>query len=375
MRTIVLAASLLMTSASIQQPLLVSSSPVHVGRGSGTILLADVNGDRHIDLLTNHLLTKRLGVQLGDGRGGFTRGTDIQYDFDPAGPLLADFDKDGRLDLAVTQGMRDIVHIFRGGGDGTFRKGQSYVVTDAAEPTNKRTMHAVDVNGDSHLDLVTANGRRRNTIAILFGNGRGEFTRGPEVPVDTGRDGYSVAFADVNGDRHLDVVSTSRTGFDDRGPGRVMVHFGNGQGNFTRSPQSPFNTTHGPRSSSLFDFNGDRHLDLGIVNVTGQLSIHVNDGTGKFAGGPPPFELGVETYFPVVDDVNGDGAVDLVLPNGKSVAVFLRNGANFIAAPGSPYAAGPGSFAAAVADLNGDGKRDIVASSFEGDAVAVLLRR
>lgn len=350
-------------------------APVNVGRGSGTLLLADVNGDGRKDLLANHLLSKRLTIHLGDGRGGFAPARPLDFDFDPAAPLLADFNKDGHLDLAVTQGTRDVVHVFKGSGKGTFERTATHTVTSAAEPYNKRTMHAVDVNGDGHLDLVTANGRRRNTIGILFGDGRGGFARGPEVPVDSERDGFSVVFGDVNGDRHLDVVSTSRVGFDDRGPGRVMVHFGNGRGQFTRSPQSPFDTMRGPRSSWLFDFNGDRHLDLGVMNVSGQLTVYLNDGAGKLAGGPPPFELGVETYFPVVEDVNGDDAADLVLPNVKSVAVFLRNGATYVPAPGSPFAAGPGAFAAAVSDLNGDGKPDVVASSFEGDSVAVLLRR
>ena len=372
MRTILLLAFLL---AVPQSTTFIHGTPVKVGQGSGTLLLADINGDRHLDLLSNHLLTKRLGVQLGDGRGGFTPGQAIAFDFDPAGPLLADLNGDGTLDLAVTQGRRDIVHIYAGSGRGTFERRRSYEVTNADEPYNKRTLHAVDVNADGHLDLVTANGRRRNTIGILFGNGRGEFTKGPEVPVDSERDGYSVAFGDLNGDRHLDVVSTSRVGFDDRDPGRVLVHFGNGRGAFTRSAQPPLNTTRGPRATWLRDFNGDRHLDLAVLNVSGQLSVYLNDGAGKLAGGPPPFELGVETYFPVVEDMNGDGAADLVLPNVKSVAVFFRNGANFVPAPGSPYPAGPGAFAAALGDLNGDGKRDLVASSFEGDAVAVLFRR
>ena len=367
--------ALLIGVLQLPSSLFVPGTTVRVGQGSGTLLLADVNGDRHVDLLSNHLLTKRLGVQLGDGRGGFTAGQAIAFDFGPAGPLLADFNRDGAVDLAVTEGMRDVVHLYKGSGKGTFQRTATYTVTDAAEPYNKRTLHLVDVNSDGHADLVTANGRRRNTIGILFGDGRGGFSRGPEVPVDSGRDGYSVAFGDLNGDGHVDVASTGRVGFDDRGPGRTMVQFGNGRGQFARSPQSPLETTRGPRASWLHDFNGDRRLDLAVMNVSGQLAVYLNDGAGTFAGGPPAFELGVETYFPVIEDVNGDGAADLVLPNVKSVAVFLRNGATFVPAIGSPYAAGPGSYAAAVGDINGDGKRDIVASSFEGDAVAVLLRR
>jgi hypothetical protein len=59
----------------------------------------------------------------------------------------------------------------------------------------------------------------------------------------------------------------------------------------------------------------------------------------------------------------------------KSVTILLGGKEGVTSAPGSPFRAGPGAYSIALGDVNGDGKLDIVASSFEGNAVALLLGR
>jgi hypothetical protein len=368
-------------SRPVQAPLFVHApgSPIAVGKGSGTILFADLNGDRHLDLMSRHLLERVLIVRLGDGRGGFGAATTaVRFDYDFGGMALGDMNEDGLPDVAVTSGTRDFVDLFIGIGKGEFRRaaGSPFTVTDASEPFNKRTIHTLDLNEDGHLDVVTANGRRRNTFAVLFGTGHGTFTRGPEVPLDSGRDGYVFAFADFNGDGHLDVVSASRSGYDDTAPGRVIVRFGDGKGNFMQAPASPFDTLVGPRSITIEDFNGDRRPDVAITNRDGLLSLFMNDGRGALtAADGTPFGLGVDGHSVAAADVNRDGRMDLICANVKEVAVFLGGRGTFAPAPGSPYTAGPGSYFVTLVDLNRDGKLDIAASAFEGDGITLLLQR
>jgi hypothetical protein len=368
-------------SGPIQAPLFspAPGSPIHIGKGGGTLLFADINGDRHLDLMSRHLLERVLVVRPGDGRGGFAAATTpVRFDYDFGGMALGDMNEDGLPDMAVTSGTRDFVDLFIGTGNGGFRKaaGSPFTLTDANEPFNKRTIHALDLNEDGHLDVITGNGRRRNTFTVLFGDGRGGFTRGPEVALDSGRDGYLFAFADFNGDRHLDVVSASWNGYDDTAPGRVIVRFGDGKGTFVQAPRSPFDTAVGPRSITIEDFNGDHRPDVAIANRNGLLTLFVNDGQGAFiTAAGSPFALGVDGHSVAAADVNRDGRMDLVCANVKEVAVFLGGNGVFKPAPGSPYRAGPGSYFATLVDLNRDGKLDIAASAFEGDGVTLLLQR
>ena len=60
-----------------------ANSPVPVGPKSGVLLLADLNGDGHLDLISQHLTLKRIDIRLGDGKGNFTLakpgGLDLDY--------------------------------------------------------------------------------------------------------------------------------------------------------------------------------------------------------------------------------------------------------------------------------------------------------
>jgi hypothetical protein len=378
MRTLpaILALCLLPSAQEARAPLFVPGPPLDVGPGSGTLLFGDVNRDGRVDLLTRHLLTNRVTVQLGDGRGGFrpAGSSPLTFSYRPGDMALADLNKDGVPDLVVTPGDRDVLDVLVGSGSGGFTRtpASPYTVTTAVEPFNKRTLHLVDVNEDGNLDAVTANGRQRTSFAVMFGDGRAAFTRGPVVELDPGRDGYAFDFGDVDGDGHLDVVNASRAGYEDKDPGRVIVLRGDGTGAFRRASPAPLAVPAGPRWVQLSDVNGDRRADAAIAHPGGLISLLLNDGRGAFAAASP-VRLGGETHFFRIADLNGDGRADLVAPTVHSVSVLLGDGHAFTPAAGSPFRAGPGAYNVAIGDVNADGRPDLAASSFEGNAVKLLF--
>jgi hypothetical protein len=331
-------------------------------------------------MLTKHLLSQNVAVRLGDGKGHFVPVAEgpMSFGYQPGAITLGDVNNDSILDLGVASkdGDRESVHIFLGNGRGGFNQvSASPFTVSASIETYKPILHFVDVNEDGKLDIVTANGRR-NSIEILFGEGRGGFSTGPILKLESGQDRYSFALGDVDRDGHLDVViaSSVETG---RVLGRLVIKRGDGKGVFTDAPRSPFSVPPSPYLRTLADVNGDQHLDIVLSHGrSNHLSVLLNRGRGMFTPAlASPYNIGAEAFAVVVTDVNGDRRNDLVAATVNSVTVLLGDSREFVLAPGSPFRAGPGAYNVTVGDLNEDGKLDIAASSFEGNAVTVLLGR
>src|SRR5437879_4757022 len=98
---------------------------VTVQRGSGPILLADINHDGHLDLITKHMTNRTVSVLLGDGRGGFTFSPEcsLKLDFEPGWIAVADVNHGSNSVLAVcnVEHSNEVVRIFRADPGGHFK--------------------------------------------------------------------------------------------------------------------------------------------------------------------------------------------------------------------------------------------------------------
>jgi hypothetical protein len=372
--------------AHAQGPMLVpgAASPVRVGSGSGRVLLADINRDGHLDLITQHILTSNIALLSGDGKGHYSPfdGTPMRLGYQPGAIAIGDVNNDGILDLGVTSrdDTSEYVHVLVGNGNGSFMpvSGSPFTVSASAK-SYKPSVQFVDVNEDKNLDAVAANGRR-NTIEILFGDGRGRFSRGSIVNSEPSFNNYSFALGEVDGDGRLDLVAAcSDTGVE---PGRMAITHGDGKGEFKDDHGSRFAVPSGFRVGTLADMNGDRHLDIVAYHET-ELSVLHNQGSGKFTPDVgSTWRLGMRAFAVVVADINRDKIPDLVAatvghtaPYKSRVEILLGDGRGFASAPGSPFPVGPGAYNVAVGDVDENGELDIAASSFEGDGVTILLGR
>jgi hypothetical protein len=373
--TTILVGTVWASQAQSQSPLFspASGSPVVVGEGSGRVILADVNRDGRLDLVTQHLQRRVVTVQLGDGTGRFAMapGSPIKLDYSPGDIKLGDVNGDGMLDLCVSGSERDTVDIFLGDGSGRFTLAPgSPVVAGASAAFKTHGLQLVDINEDRKLDIIATN-TQQNTFATLLGNGRGGFSPGPAVTFPAGQGRYAFAFGDLDGDGHLDaVIASGNNEFGE--PGRVIVLRGDGKGAFKTLTETSVPT--GPRYVTIGDVNGDGRPDLVLTHGSNQLSILLNQGEGRFAPGSK-YDLGTAAWAVAVTDVNRDKINDLVVATVDSVTVLLNGKNGFAPALGSPFPAGPGAYYIAIGDVNLDGKLDIAASSFEGNTVTLLLGR
>lgn len=96
----------------------------------------------------------------------------------PISFAVGDFNRDGRLDLAVANLNSNSVSVLLGKGDGTFQAAVNYNVG-----SSPYSIAVGDLNADGNLDLVVANSSG-NDVSVLLGRGNGTF--GGAVNYSTG---------------------------------------------------------------------------------------------------------------------------------------------------------------------------------------------
>ena len=346
--------------------------PLEVGRGSGELFLVDLDGDGRIDLVSKHLLERRVAVHRGGGNGTFSANArSLTLPFEAGAIALGDVDRDGLLDVGIASrdSAAEYVQIARGTPTG-FGDPMPRIRTHAAAATWKPIIRLVDLDRDGALDIVVGNGRRAS-VEILLGDGSGGFALQPGVSLTGGGARHEFELGDIDGDRTLDLVDAGGSESDD---GFVRAYSGNGRCGFAVRGDDAVALPAAPRATTLADIDRDGDLDVLLAHLDPLVSVLLNDGAGRFrAMNGSPFTLPGPAFNLAAADMNGDGRPDLVAATVESVTVLLAIGRGYMPAPASPYPAGPGAYRIVVGDIDADGHNDVIASSFEGSAVRILL--
>ncbi|HWB83542.1 MAG TPA: FG-GAP-like repeat-containing protein [Bryobacteraceae bacterium] len=232
---------------------------IMLGRGDGTFSApqavedcnkgsaGDFNGDGKPDLACNSARTSSLRVLLGNGDGSFRPGITIQPG--PSQVLVADFNHDGKMDIADKWG--DQVSVFPGRGDGTFGAPVQTAVSSFAE------LVMTDFNGDGLPDLATGSD-------IFLGKGDGSFLAPRHYFSGDLQSTYAFGAADFDGDGRADLVAGSSYVYpvDDR----VRIFLGKGDG----SMAAPLEYTAGMGDyyGAISDLDGDGRPDLVTANLS-----------------------------------------------------------------------------------------------------------
>jgi hypothetical protein len=336
------------------------------------IATGDFNGDGIPDFVIGNYNDSTVGVTVFLSRLDGSVQPGVNYS---AGNLryvaVADFNGDGKLDIAATDYINGFVQIFNGAGDGTFSIGSTFA-TDASSTTFPEGLVAGDFNQDGHPDLAVQNSYGLN-VGILINDGTGGFLAPVTYPLSA-YNSQGLATADLNGDGKLDLAIPLRSG------SAIAILLGNGDGTF--QAETDATTDSNPQGVVIADLNGDGKLDL-AATVDSKEGVDVIFGNGDGTFQAPVFYAGslqnftydspYPTYIQAAD-IDGDGKLDLVYTNFDygTVGVLFGVGNGLFYDP-VEYASGGQAWALVIADVNQDGAPDVVTANNDFSGMTVLL--
>lgn len=334
---------------------------------SANASIGDVNGDGKPDIVLakgrHWPLVDR--VLLGDGKGGFAPARDLGAASDRSyAARLVDLDRDGDLDVVLSNDRPDPSLVYLNDGTGHFTVGSTF--GKAEWPT--RNASVADVNGDGLPDIIVANryGKNPGGNYLCLNRGAGRFD--DQCLRFSQESATTITPADVNRDGLVDLIVPHRDG------GQSMVYLqqprtGTGTGigpAFTGVPFGPADAA--IRASESGDFNGDGLLDLVAIDEAHGVSLYAGAREGGFAAGVSLGREQTAPYALAVGDLNADGLTDIVVGyvEAESVA-YIRTGTTFARVR---FGDGRGTvYGFAIGDVNGDGQVDIAAGRSEAPNV------
>ena len=341
-----------------------------VGTNPQSVVTADFNGDGKIDLAAANNASGNVSVRLGNGAGGFGAVSQFAAGAGPLSVAAGDFDNDGKVDLAKLRFDGEIAYVstLRGRGDGTFQAPVHTAVWEAP-----LAMATADFDGDGRSDLVYSFSDLINwdntVVAVLLSDGDGRFSLSVNhINELSGSDPVGLAVADVNADGKVDVITANDQ------TGTVSVLLGNGDGTLDYDLNQPRDFPAGPstRAVAVGDLTGDGKPDLVVAGQTVSTLRGRGDGTFDEAISHP---LGGAPHTAVAAaDFNADGRRDAIVTDQSTgtVSTLLGNGDGTFQAART-FATGSSPLGVAVADFNADAWPDVAAANSGSNNVSILL--
>ncbi len=324
------------------------------GNSPQKVRVGNFNEDDFIDIVTVNQLSNEIHLTLGDGTGGILSDAFFDAPSNPIDLVVGNFDEDKNLDVISLNSGSDNTTLF--GGDGS---GSLSVLSTFSTNGSGIDFDAVDLNEDLITDLILVD-FSSGSVNLLYGGANGQF--GPQInPITSTADfPQGIVSGDFDQDGYVD-IAVSHDPLIGRTVDQVSIFLNDGSGRFGARHLFK-NVGENPEDLEVADFNDDGIPDL-ISAVPGDdlIALLIGDGTGNFA--VSNIAMSGDSRQLATGHLNDDQLIDIVgTPNSSDLNIFFGDG---IDGELSRLTLSTGGFSnnVAVADVNGDDLNDILASN------------
>ncbi|HEC75939.1 MAG TPA: VCBS repeat-containing protein [Thermoplasmatales archaeon] len=290
------------------------------------------------------------------------------------GAALADFNRDGWLDIAISDGndmLPGKLNVYYNNGNGTFPRRASWQSDDTGYNGH---IDVADVNGDGWMDVAVAYlGTASNfgPIARVYLNNNGVLSSTPDWTADIIGNAFDVDFGDMNNDGRPDLAVATGWSYNPRHFYHNYVYL-NLNGTLEKSASWISNDTNNYQGVLWIDADNDGWLDLAFIGTGKETAIyHNNEGNiEKNASWHTEDSLGQDGIMLTAGDVNMDGFIDLFTTDniqlgGNGLFKQYNGVANgFFEKTHSWSYYGGYTSAVALADVNFDNKLDLATGAW-----------
>ena len=291
--------------------------------------MADFDGDGKVDLATSNNTAGTVSVLRNTstvGSPSFAAKIDLTAGTGTRNVAVGDIDGDGKPDIAVTNITSTNVSVFRNTSTvGSISFAAKVDFTAATQPVG---IDIGDIDGDGKPDMCVANFgatsfsvfRNTSTPGVINGS-----SFAAKVDFTAGTNAERIKIADIDGNDVVDVVVSNR------GNDTVSLFRNTSTvGSPSFATKVDLTTATGPIGFDLADIDGDGKLDLAVANST-------SSNTSVFRNTSTPGTIDASTYAAKIDfaatngsnlsmgDIDGDGKPEIVVVDGGSDVVGVMH--------------------------------------------------